>query len=144
MCLMNNISTAPSQDYYGHIKEGAGILKDWLPEKSNEAVASRKSKKRANTQLHMVASVERDNVVETLESSSDEYDNDSNNSEEFHANDHLPSEREASENGNIKAKLIKASKPLAKSNKHRKNRQSRKKQRLNIGKADINPNLPDQ
>lgn len=135
--------TAVSREGYGNgISEGQVVFnKDLLPEKSNGDAAS-KSIKQEKSQTVTIAAFEENDIVEPRGSSSKENNDDLDDSEQDAAG-HLSVEKHESENTNGN-KMAKAVTPLAKSKMSGKNRQSKKKHKLNPDKVNLTSSLRDQ
>lgn len=99
-------------------------------------------KKQEKSQTVTIAVFEENAIVEPRCSSSEENNDDLDNSEQD-ATGHLSVEKQESENANGN-KMAKAVTPLAKFKMSGKNRQSRKKHKLNPDKVNLTSSLTDQ
>lgn len=141
--LAKGISMASDEDDYGDMEEGTKVFsKDWLPEKKSNKDDASKSIMAGKSHTNDTANNEEDDIVETLEFSSDEGDDDAHEEEEEdndgldnYANDsedlgdHPSNKKQEGNKGKSKGKFKKAAQSHVKFKKPGK-RRSQKKQKF--------------
>lgn len=142
--LAKGNSVASDEDDYGDIEEGTEVFSnDWLPEKKSNNEDGSKSIKEGKSHTHGAVDHEEDDIVETLEFSSDEEDDDAhegedddddglddyeNDSEDM--GDHPSDRKHEGNKGKSKGKFTKAAASHVKFKKHGKKKRSQKKHKF--------------